>query len=93
VHFKAGISSHNMPPKAPRWSKKAGNELKKQFNLFTQSGGDEGFDPRDRTAEYIKSKAQGNPVLKPNLDGKQGGFHSHRDSTKIIWGYERMSSE
>ena len=82
-----------MPPKAPRWSKKASTELEKQFNLFTQSGGEEGFDPRDRTAEYIKSKAQGNPVLKPYLAGKQGGFHSHRDSAKIIRGYERVSSE
>lgn len=93
VHFKAGLSSHDMPPKAPRWCKKASNELEKQFNLFTQSGGEEGFDPRDRTSEYIKSKAKDNPVLKPYLASNQGGFHTHRDSTKIIRGYECVSSE
>lgn len=79
--------------KAPRWSRVAGNEVIKQFNLFTQSGGEEGWDPRDCSPEYIKLKVKDNDELRPFLAGKLGGFHSNKDSAKILRGYERVSSE
>jgi hypothetical protein len=79
--------------KVPRWNKKASNEVIKQFNLFTESGGEEGWDPRDCTAEYIKVKVKDHDVLRPYLAGRIGGFHSNKDCSKILRGYERVSSE
>jgi hypothetical protein len=49
--------------KAPRWSIKASKEVIKQFDLFTESGGEEGWDPRDCTAEYIKVQVKDNNML------------------------------
>jgi hypothetical protein len=79
--------------RAPRWSKKASNEVEKQFNLFTESKGEEGWDPRDRTPEYVKLKVRTNDLLRPFLAATFGGFHLHKNSSKILWGYERVSSE
>ena len=49
--------------KAPRWSKKDSNEVIKQFNLFTESGGEEGWDPRNCNGDYIKEKVKDSDVL------------------------------
>jgi hypothetical protein len=89
------LSSQDMPAaaKAPRWSKKDSKEVIKQFNLFTESGGEEGWDPQNCNTEYIKVKVKDSDVLRPFLAGKFGGFHLHKDCAKILCGYKRASSE
>jgi hypothetical protein len=87
-HF---VLSHSMPVRgtAPRWTKEAANEVERQFNLYTKSNGQEGWDPRNRDASYIKPLAQKNDVLRPYSAGNLGGHELHKDSTKILRGYER----
>jgi hypothetical protein len=83
-----------MPPRGvPRWNKEATNEIQKQFDLFTESNGQEGWDPRNRDALYIKPRVQQNDVLRPFLANNLGGHDSHKTSSKILRGYERVASE
>ena len=91
-HF---VLLHSMPVRgtAPRWTKEAANEVERQFNLYTESNGQEGWDPRDRNASYIKPLAQKNNVLWPFLAVNLGGHESHKDSAKILQGYEWVASE
>ena len=78
---------------APRWTKEAAKEVERQFNLYTESNGQEGWDPRNHNASYIKPLAQKNDILRPYLAGNLGGHNSHKDSAKILRGYERVASE
>ena len=73
-----------MPPKAVCWNKQAQTELEKQFNLFTTTNGDEGFDPENQMAEYIKAAAQNNEVLCVYLAGNLGGNKTNKDSSKLL---------
>jgi hypothetical protein len=83
-----------MPPRGvPCWSKEATNEIQKQFDLFTESNGKDGWDPQNRDASYIKPCIQQNEVLRPFLANNLGGHDSHKTSSKILQGYERVSSE
>ena len=74
LHLEANLSGHDMPPKAPRWNKKASKEVERQFDLFTQTQGKDGWDPRERSPEYIKQKVKDNFLLQPFLAGSTGRF-------------------
>jgi len=82
-----------MPPKAPRWNKKASKEVERQFDLFTQTQGKDGWDPRERAPEYVKNKVKDNFILRPYLAGSSGGYTTHKTCQKVLRGYERVSSE
>jgi hypothetical protein len=82
-----------MPPKTICWNKEATTEVLHQFNLHTSMEGEEGWDPENRAAEYIKPRAQQNDVLRVYLEGNLGGRTTNKDSSKLLHGYERVASE
>lgn len=83
----------DMPPKIKRWGKQQSNEVTKQFNLFTETNGGEGWDPEDVTESVIKQNIKSNDVLRPYLAASLGGHSSNKDNQKAIRNYRRAASE
>jgi hypothetical protein len=78
----------------PRWNKAASDELARLFNLFTQTGGQEGCDPQNQDPEYVIEALKENGILRPYLQFAHGGHLAHKkDSAKALRGYKRVASE
>ena len=76
------------------WGAKQKKEVLKQFNLFTSTNGEEGWDPEKwGDTDYIVGKAKDNPICVRYLSKRQGGHQSNRDNQKVVRGYKNAASE
>jgi hypothetical protein len=89
-----------MPPKKKdklaNWGKEQRKELTKQWNLFVESDGENGWDPRLNTTTHktaIVELVKTNDVLRPYLSVQDGGHSSNKDNTKFFRNFRKQQSD
>jgi len=77
----------------PRWGEGQRALCTQQFDLFTSSEGEEGWDPDNIDPDYIINCFSEDNICRPFLNANLGGNHLNKNSDKGIGGYRRCACE